>query len=97
MEIKGKSRGYFNMDTLEQIFIHYGYNCQQEKLIEECSELIRAIVKKDDRNFVEEMADVTVIIEQFINHYPKMKEQFERVKEEKERIKNEETKNSKRL
>ena len=68
---------------LEKIFNHYGYCHQQKKLIEECSELIRAIVRNDDENFIEEMADISVLTDQFLNHFPKYKEKFEKIKQEK--------------
>lgn len=70
-------------DKLEKIFNHYGYNNQRKKLIEECSELIRAIVRDDDENFVEELADVSVLTDQFLNHFPKYKEKFLKIKQEK--------------
>lgn len=81
-------------DKLEKIFSHYGYNNQRNKLIEECSELIRAIVRDDDDNFIEELADVAILTEQFLNHFLKYKEEFIKIKEYKinrqiERIKNE--------
>lgn len=68
-------------NKLEKIFSHYGYNNQRKKLIEECSELIRAIIRDDDENFVEELADVAILIEQILNHFEKYKEKFEKVKE----------------
>ena len=82
---------------LEKIFNYYGYCHQQKKIIEECSELIRAIVRNDDENFIEEMADISVLTDQFLNHFPKYKEKFEKFKQEKidrqiERIKNKELK-----
>lgn len=81
-------------DKLEEIFNHYGYNNQRKKLIEECSELIRAIVRNDDENFIEELADVAILTEQILNHFFKYKEKFTKTKEYKidrqlERIKNE--------
>ena len=54
-----------------------------KKLIEECSELIRAIVRNDDENFIEEMADISVLTDQFLNHFPKYKEKFKKIKQEK--------------
>lgn len=68
---------------LEKIFNHYGYSHQQKKLIEECSELIRAVAREDDENFIEELADVSVLTEQFLNHFPKYKEKFLKIKQEK--------------
>ena len=58
-------------DKQREIIRHYGEENQLNKLIEECSELIQAICKYKDNtsifnldNMVEEMADVTNIIEQ---------------------------------
>lgn len=53
------------------IFEHYGEENQLNKLIEECSELIRAISRKDNVNILEEIADVQVLIDQFVIKYPK--------------------------
>lgn len=53
------------------IFDHYGEENQLNKLIEECSELIRAISRKDKVNILEEVADVQVLIDQFVIKDPK--------------------------
>lgn len=67
------------MDIKEKqlaIFEHYGIECQLDMLVEECAELIKAVMKFKRNRFtesdpdyyvemVEEMADVTNIIEQF--------------------------------
>lgn len=74
-------------DKLEKIFNHYGYNNQRKKLIEECSELIRAIIRDDDENFVEELADVVILTEQILNHFEKYKEKFIKIKEAKDILK----------
>lgn len=68
---------------LETIFNYYGYIHQMKKLAEECSELIRSIVRDDDENFIEELADVSVLTDQFLNHFPTIKEKFEKIKQEK--------------
>ena len=68
---------------LEKIINHYGYNYQKNKLTEECAELIRAISIGDDRNMLEEMADVSVLIDEITYHFPKMREKFEKIKSEK--------------
>lgn len=69
-------------EKLEQIICRYGYNHQRKKLAEECAELILAIAKDTaDMNFIEEMADVSVVIDQIVNHFPKFKAEFERIKE----------------
>lgn len=46
------------------ILNHYGEANQQEKAIEEMAELITAIKHGDRKNYVEELADVQVMIEQ---------------------------------
>ncbi len=50
-----------------KIMDHYGEDRQLEKLVEECAELIKAIMKSKtiDDNVVEEMADVKNLLEQF--------------------------------
>lgn len=47
-----------------EILKHYGEEHQQEKAIEEMAELITAIKHGDRENYVEELADVQVMIEQ---------------------------------
>ena len=47
------------------IFLHYGIEAQKRKLQEECAELIRAIARNDDKNMIEEIADVEILINQF--------------------------------
>jgi len=56
--------------NLKYIFTHYGKKTQETKLIEELSELIRAIARNDTENFIEELADVQVLIDQFTLLYP---------------------------
>lgn len=46
------------------ILNHYGEEHQQEKSIEEMAELITAIKHKDRANYIEELADVGVMLEQ---------------------------------
>lgn len=56
----------------KQIIAHYGDRAQRHILIEECAELIQAVIKCErgcegaDENFVEELADVSILIEQMI-------------------------------
>jgi phosphoribosyl-ATP pyrophosphohydrolase len=52
------------------IWEHYGKETQLNQLIEECSELIRAIIRKDRANILEELADVQVLIDQLSIAYP---------------------------
>lgn len=51
-------------DRLKIIYKHYGFIHQQNKLIEECEELVEAAQGEDWDHFIEELADVTVMIEQ---------------------------------
>ena len=67
-------------DKLEKIINHYGYNHQKIKLVEECSELIRAIATEDDQNMLEEMADVSVLIDEITYHFPLVREEFEKIR-----------------
>ena len=46
------------------ILFHYGEVHQQEKAIEEMAELISAIKHKDRHNYIEELADCGVMLEQ---------------------------------
>ena len=54
----------------KQIIAHYGDRAQRHILIEECAELIQAVIKCErgcegaDEIFVEELADVSIMIEQ---------------------------------
>lgn len=54
----------------KQIVAHYGDIPQRHILIEECAELIQAVIKCErgsdgaDENFIEELADVSIMIEQ---------------------------------
>jgi NTP pyrophosphatase (non-canonical NTP hydrolase) len=48
----------------ELIANSYGKEHQAKKLIEELSELIRAIVRNDAENIIEELADVEIMIYQ---------------------------------
>lgn len=56
----------------KQIIAHYGDGAQRHILIEECAELIQAVIKCErgcegaDENFVEELADVSIMIEQMV-------------------------------
>lgn len=43
---------------------HYGPKIQIDKTVEELSELIRALVRHDKANTIEEIADVEVMLEQ---------------------------------
>lgn len=53
-------------EKITAIFNHYGVEAQKRKLQEECAELIRAIARGDEHNMLEEIADVEILIEQFM-------------------------------
>lgn len=59
-------------DNLTEIYKHYGQKEQQNKLVEECAELIQAIVKRNTENFIEELADVIVLVDQFLLMNPSL-------------------------
>lgn len=64
-------KGYVNMITidtekLKTIINHYGHTNQFNKAVEELSELIRALVRDDKDNLIEEMADVYIMLEQLL-------------------------------
>ena len=78
-------------DNLKMIFNHYGYEAQSQQLIQELAELIVAITKKDTLNFIEELADVLVMIGQFLTVYPDLEDsviaiQKEKIKRQLDRI-----------
>lgn len=56
----------------KQIIAHYGDRAQRHILIEECAELTQAVIKCErgcdgaDDNFIEELADVTIMVEQMV-------------------------------
>lgn len=85
-----------------KIMQHYGASHQQLKLCEECGELIQAAIKAHERgcditsDFVGELADVYVLITQFLAYMPpvwlnefnalvsfKLRRQLERIESEK--------------
>ena len=51
---------------IRKIADHYGLDIQQLKLIEECGELIVAVAKGEDKNIIEELADVSIMLEQVV-------------------------------
>ena len=53
-------------EKLETILEHYGFDAQQEKLVEECEELIEAARGEDYDSFIEELADVSIMISQMV-------------------------------
>ena len=70
-------------EDIQKIAKYYGGENQSNKLIEECGELIAAIAKNDNANHViEEMADVSIVIEQLL-YLTKEEKQFQEIKAEK--------------
>lgn len=67
------------------IFDHYGIETQKLQFIQELSELIQAITKDDAENFAEELADVQVMIDQFIISNPALDEKYQQIQLEKVR------------
>lgn len=53
-------------EKLKPIINHYGHTTQFNKTVEELSELIRALVRDDKDNLIEEMADVYIMLEQLL-------------------------------
>lgn len=53
------------LTNIDKIYNHYGYDRQLNKLVEEIGELLIAISKKDEFNIREEMADVSLLLDQF--------------------------------
>lgn len=57
------------MNDYERIMQYYGITNQKRKLVEEMGELITAIARNDEENTIEEMADVCVLLNQFLTSY----------------------------
>lgn len=69
-------------DKIHKIANHYSFKTQREILVEECAELIQAVQKLKRRekqvldianttamqNYIEELADVSIMIEQMIQY-----------------------------
>lgn len=67
------------------IFDHYGQDNQKKQLIQELAELIQAVTKNNEENFIEELADVQVMIDQFLITDPELDEKFQRLQLQKVR------------
>jgi NTP pyrophosphatase (non-canonical NTP hydrolase) len=52
------------LEKCRDILRHYGFEAQQDKLVEECEELIEAAQGEDYDSFIDELADVTIMITQ---------------------------------
>ena len=53
-------------NRITQIALHYGWEHQKKKALEEMGELICALARDDMENTIEELADVLNMIEQLI-------------------------------
>lgn len=69
--------------SCREIFNHYGEHHQKQQLIQELAELIQAITKDDKENFIEELADVQVMIDQFTISNPELDEKYQQIQLEK--------------
>lgn len=56
-------------NKLLTIFNTYGKSHQLSKLLEEVGEFIETVMNEDKENMVQEMADVSVMLEQFKAYY----------------------------
>ncbi|MGN0574653.1 MAG: MazG nucleotide pyrophosphohydrolase domain-containing protein [Ruminococcus sp.] len=54
------------IEKCKAILEHYGFDAQQDKLVEECEELIKAAQSEDYDSFIEELADVSIMISQMV-------------------------------
>lgn len=54
----------YTKSRIRYIADYYGKETQSKKLIEELSELIRAMVREDNTNIMEEIADVEIMLAQ---------------------------------
>lgn len=65
--------------SCRMIFDHYGEKNQRKQLIQELAELIQAVTKNNEENFIEELADVQVMIDQFLITDPELDEKFQKL------------------
>lgn len=62
------------VEKLETIMDFFGVKNQKLKLLEECSELVCAFFHNDERNELEEIADISILIDQLIMVNPEIEE-----------------------
>jgi phosphoribosyl-ATP pyrophosphohydrolase len=72
------------MNIYEKAIAKFGIEHQKKKVIEELSELIRAISRGDRANVIEEMADVTIMMKQLDEIYKIRYDEWEDILEKKE-------------
>ena len=66
-----------NSGTLIHKMAHKnGLQVVKAKLVEECAELIRALARGGDRNIIEEIVDVQIMLEQMLELLPESKAQL---------------------
>ena len=85
-------------DKLLTIFNTYGKSHQVSKLLEEVGEFIETVINEDKENMVQEIADCTVMLNQFKEYYGITDEEITnnmqlKIKRQLERIENEKSNN----
>lgn len=66
-----------------KIISHYGYNNQLRKLNEECFELEEALILSEKESITEEVADVMVMLYQFIEFYGITNDEIKKIMKQK--------------
>ena len=61
-------------EKIKLIVEHFGLEHQKIKLLEECAELLQGYFKKDTENVLEEIADISVLVDQITLKVPIIKE-----------------------
>lgn len=76
-------------EKLKEIADYYGINVQTLKLIEELSELIRALCRQDYDNIIEELADVEIMLEQvkYLGNYNTEEAKYYKIERQLKRMK----------
>lgn len=83
MSIEDNLKIYKYYTDCKQIITHYGIEQQKLQFIQELSELIQALTKNDPENFAEELADVQVMIDQFVINDPELDKKVQAIQLEK--------------
>lgn len=61
-------------EKIKIIVEHFGLEHQKIKLLEECAELLQGYFKKDPENILEEISDISVLVDQIALKVPIIKE-----------------------